>query len=126
MSTAFIDPHNFAINNRILHTQVLADPFRQIFEVAECVSMARDEFALTFSMYARERKPSIFNSKINWSESKGSRRRESRMGRRFRGSMEGLLMERSYFAIASNKQMFPLLDRETERESAAHHWILCF
>jgi hypothetical protein len=30
-------------------------------------------------------KPSIVTSKINWSESKGSMRRESRIGRRFRG-----------------------------------------
>jgi hypothetical protein len=38
---------------------------------------------LPASICAKALKPSIFSSKINWSESKGSTRRDSRMVRRF-------------------------------------------
>src|SRR5262249_48698624 len=53
----------------------------------EDISISRDQLPLGSLMWASARKPSIFDSKMNWSESKGSARRESRIGRILRGNM---------------------------------------
>ena len=67
-----------------------ADPLREILEVAERVSIAGDEFALAVLDVGEGAKAIDLQLENNWSESKGSERRESRIGRILRGNTQEL------------------------------------
>jgi hypothetical protein len=85
--TGFIEASYLAIEDGAFDAKVFGDPLRQLRESPEDVSISGDQFAFAgLDVGERAEKPSTFNSQMNRSESKGSERLESRMGRRFRSS----------------------------------------
>jgi hypothetical protein len=84
------EQNNLAVEHCTFQAEMFSDPCGEICKATEHVSVARDQFSFAILNVRQYSKTIDLQFKDKLVESKGSGRRESRIGRRFRSRTNGL------------------------------------